>query len=209
MVVSINWRILSTEEANKRLQVGRAVGEIDTNVTFLLDASASWGANFLTSALAPFEDIGVYLVGTNKRVRVSAREDLELFLPVGFLFNFVGSTYLGRHNVEIRATNKIDGGLFAVSGQTMGIRTAFLKAEQVLHGILNERVTKKGHKVKIQYTEDARVEIAAQFTFPSFLQKSLRWTRSTFRSIAPLCSWNAKYDTASPGRSTRFISTEW
>ncbi|RYP11932.1 hypothetical protein DL767_010555 [Monosporascus sp. MG133] len=118
--------VVSHRRGNKYRQIGLAVGEIDTNITFLVDASVFWGPNFLTSALAPFEDMGLYLVGTNKRVRVSARDDLQLCLPVGFF----GSTYLGRHNFEIRATNTIDGGLFAVSGRAMGTRTAFLKTSK-------------------------------------------------------------------------------
>ena len=205
----INFSIMTAKEANKRAQIGVAARQIMTPITFLVDASVFWGPSFLTSALAAFEDASVYLVGTNKRVRVSTWDSLENFLPWGFMFNFFGSTYLGRHNFEIRATNTIDGGLFAVSGRTMGIRTAFLKDPKILYGFENERVSSvlgkfipacnepllpdddnyltrqvinAGHKIKIQYTEDARVEIAPQFTYPRFLSQCMRWARSTYRS---------------------------
>ena len=217
----INWHIMSTTEANKRVQIGLAVRRISTDITFLVDASVSWGPNFLRSALAAFEDKSVFLVGTNKRVRVTTWDSLENFLPWGFIFNFFGSTYLGRHNFEIRSTNTIDGGLFAVSGRTMGVRSVFLQDPKVLYGFENERVSRflgnvfpacnkpllpdddnyltrqvvnAGHKIKIQYTEDARIGIAPQFTYPRYLSQCMRWARSTYRSnCATLITERAVY----------------
>lgn len=205
----INFRFLYTTEANKRAQLGVAIRQIGTPITFFVDASVFWGPNLLHSALAAFEDDEVYLVGTNKRVRVATRDNSQSIIPWGFMFNFFGSTYLARHNFEIRATNTIDGGLFAVSGRTMGIRTAFIRDPRILHGFENEKVSRvlgqffsvfnepllpdddnyitrevinAGHKIKIQYTKDARVEIADQFTYPRFLDQCKRWARTTFRS---------------------------
>ena len=219
----INWRFLHTTEANKRAQLGAAIRQIGTPITFFADASVFWGPNLLRSALAAFEDDKVYLVGTNKRVRISTRDNPQNLIPWGFMFNFFGSTYLARHNFEIRATNTIDGGLFAVSGRTMGIRTAFIKDPKVLQGFENERVSSvlgklfkvfnepllpdddnyitrqvvnAGHKIKIQYTTDARVEIADQFTYPRFLDQCKRWARTTFRSnCASLFTERAVYRT--------------
>ncbi|EMR63461.1 putative capsule polysaccharide synthase protein [Eutypa lata UCREL1] len=207
---NITFRITHTAQANKRQQIALAAGLITTPITFLVDASVFWNPNFLTSALAAFEDATVYLVGTNKRVQLTTRDNLDRLLPLGFIFNFFGSTYLSRHNFEIRASNTMDGGLFAVSGRTLGIRTKFLQDQEIMKGFTNERVSNyfgsyipalnqpllpdddnyltrqvfnKGHKVKIQYTEDARVEIAGgQFTYPRYLDQCLRWARSTFRS---------------------------
>ncbi|KAK7744300.1 hypothetical protein SLS62_010258 [Diatrype stigma] len=210
----VNIRITQVQEANKRVQIAHAAADIETPITFLVDASVFWGPSFLTSALAAFEDATVYLVGTNKRVQVSTRDNLSRLVPFGFIFNFFGSTYLGRHNFEIRATNTVDGGLFAVSGRTMGIRSDFLRDAAVMKGFREEKVSsflgrfvpkvfnkpllpdddnyltrqvvKAGKKVKIQYTEDARVEIAAQFTYPRYFSQCFRWARSTFRSNCAL-----------------------
>ncbi len=203
---NIVWDVLHVDQANKRRQIATAAHRVNTPLICLVDDGVVWGPNFLQALANAFEDPQVTLVGTNKRVRTTTRNNPTRFLPLESIFNFFGSTYLARHNFEIRATNTIDGGVFVVSGRTMGIRTEFFKSEAVMNGYLNERafgqlllpdddnyltrqVVKAGLDIKIEYTPSAEVEIVAQFQYPRFFSQCLRWARSTFRSnVTSLCT---------------------
>ena len=194
---NINFMVTSTQEANKRRQVGHAIPHVTTSLTILVDDHVFWpSTNFLPTICAPFEDEKVGAVGTNKRVR---RTDLGF--NIRSFWNMIGALYLERHNFEIRATNAIDGGVFVISGRTAAHRTTILQDPEFLHGFQNEYfffgkygplnadddnfITRwevsKGYKIKIQYCKDALIETPLG-TYPKFLSQCLRWVRTTWRS---------------------------
>ncbi len=189
-----------TQLASKRVQVARAVPYIDTAITILLDDHVFWGPRFVETLLHAFEDPGVGLVGTNKRVR--RQDGLSLW---GRIWNMLGATYLARHNFEIRATNTVDGGVFVISGRTCAIRTEILQNPDFLPGYTNEWfffglfgplnpdddnyctrfAVRNGWKIKIQYTEDTVMETVLGVEPPlhtKFLGQCRRWARTTWRS---------------------------
>jgi len=201
---NIQFVVDRTQIASKRSQVARAVEHIETAITVLLDDHVFWGSRFLETVLHAFEDPGVGLVGTNKRVR--RRDGLGLWARV---WNMLGATYLCRHNFDIRGTNAIDGGVFVVSGRTCAIRTEILQNPDFLPGYTNERfffglfgplnpdddnyctrfVVRNGWKIKIEYTEDSVMETVLGVEEPlhtKFLGQCRRWARTTWRSN--LCS---------------------
>ncbi|KAI9373595.1 glycosyltransferase like family 2-domain-containing protein [Aspergillus egyptiacus] len=183
--------------ANKRHQVAHGLHHVHTKITILLDDHVFWPSpRFLQTLIAPFEDPQVGIVGTNKRVR---RTDTGL--NAKSFWNMLGALYLERHNFEIRATNALDGGVFVVSGRTSAHRSSILTDPNFLHAFTNERfffgkfgplnadddnfITRwnvtNGHKIKIQYSPDARIETTLG-TYPKFLSQCLRWVRTTWRS---------------------------
>ncbi|KAI0017128.1 nucleotide-diphospho-sugar transferase [Xylariomycetidae sp. FL0641] len=170
--------------ANKRHQVAAGMRLVKTAFAVLVDDHVFWPSlNFLPTILAPFENDRVGVVGTNKRVR---RQPTGL--NIHSFFNFLGCTYLDRHNFEIRATNAIDGGVFVVSGRTSIWRTRILADEKLLAGFLNERfffgrygplnadddnfltrwVVRDGWDIKIQFSDDAMIETTLG-EYPRFL----------------------------------------
>ncbi|KAF7196977.1 Type 2 glycosyltransferase [Pseudocercospora fuligena] len=182
--------------ANKRHQVATAIPKAIGEITILLDDHVIWPANFLKTAIAPFEDGRVGAVGTNKRVR---RTDTGF--NIRSYWNMLGAIYLERHNFEIRATNTIDGGVFVISGRTSLHRTQILQEQEFLDGFTDERFffglcgplnpdddnyitryeVKKCWDIKIQYCEDACIETTLG-TYPKFVSQCLRWVRTTWRS---------------------------
>jgi cellulose synthase/poly-beta-1,6-N-acetylglucosamine synthase-like glycosyltransferase len=189
-----------TDHANKRQQVGRAIGMVETKITVFLDDHVFWGPELLPTILQPFEDPTVGIVAMNKRVR------REAGLPVWRrCWNMLGALYLERHNFEIRATNAIDGGVFVVSGRTSAIRTEILQHPDFLPDFLDEKfllgkcgplaadddnfitrfVVKRGWNIKVQYCADACVETTVGVDSPvveKFLGQCTRWARTTWRS---------------------------
>ncbi|KAB5542763.1 hypothetical protein GE09DRAFT_1243996 [Coniochaeta sp. 2T2.1] len=169
---TIDFVVGSTDIANKRQQVGHAIGMVKTKITVFLDDHVFWGPKLLESILQPFQDQFVGMVATNKRVR---RQGGQLWRRC---WNMLGALYLERHNFEIRATNAIDGGVFVVSGRTCAIRTQILQQQDFLSSSLNERflfgkcgplaadddnfitryVVKSGWDIKVQYSQEACIE---------------------------------------------------
>ncbi|KAK3497202.1 nucleotide-diphospho-sugar transferase [Neurospora hispaniola] len=197
----VNFLVTRTEIANKRKQVAHVIRYINTPITVLVDDHVFWNSpDLLKSLLAPFEDNQVGIVGTNKRVR--RLEGLSVWRR---FWNMLGCLYLDRHNFEIRATNAIDGGVFVVSGRTVGIRTCILEDKQFQAGYLHEMfffgllgplnpdddnyiaryMVTNGWKLRIQYTKDAEIETTVGVGEPvhtKFLGQCRRWARSTWRS---------------------------
>lgn len=115
------------------------------------------------------------------------------------LWNVLGACYLTRHNFEIRSTNAADGGVFVVSGRAMAIRTSVIQDPKFVRRFTNEYfffgffgpiaadddnfitrwVLNKGLKIKIQYTDDTKIETTLG-VFPKFPQQCLLWARTTF-----------------------------
>ena len=187
--------VISGHKANKRSQVGAALPLVETKTVVLVDDHVFWPSpNFLPTVLAPFEDPGVGVVGTNKRVR----RDRTGSIMTSFQ-NFLGCIYLERHNFEIRSTNAIDGGVFVVSGRTSIWRTTILQDPAFLEKFTNEYfffgmfgplnadndncltrwAVSHGWKIKIQYSDDSMIETTIG---TSFLSRCLRWARTTWRS---------------------------
>lgn len=167
-----------------------------TKITILCDDHVFWPRDFIPHILAPFEDKMVGAVGTCKRVR---RLDQGFSFPD--FWNFIGALYLERHNFEIAATNHVDGGVFVLSGRTSAHQTAILQDPDFIHGFLNDYtffglvgplhsdddnfitrwMVNHGWKIRIQYSEGARIETTLG-EYPKFLLQCLRWSRTTWRS---------------------------
>jgi cellulose synthase/poly-beta-1,6-N-acetylglucosamine synthase-like glycosyltransferase len=193
----IQFKVSHSTQANKRRQVAVAVRAVKTTITVLCDDHVVWpSANLLRAAVAPFEDIFVGGVGTNKRV--------VRFTNTGLWqgwFNVLGALYLERHNFEHTASNAIDGGVAVISGRTALYRTHILQGPKFLDGYLNEmfffgifgplaadddnyltrQLVKQGWKIKFQNHPDAMI-VCEVGTYPKFLSQCLRWARTTFRS---------------------------
>ncbi|OIW27122.1 hypothetical protein CONLIGDRAFT_708003 [Coniochaeta ligniaria NRRL 30616] len=189
----------STDAANKRQQVGRAINMIETKFTVFMDDHVFWGPKLLDTILCPFQDPAVGIVATNKRVR---RLGGSLWRRC---WNMLGALYLERHNFELRATNAIDGGVFVVSGRTSAIRTEIIQHPDFLPSYLNEMfllgqcgplstdddnfitrfVVRRGWKIKVQYSDEACIETTVGVDNPvvkKFLGQCTRWARTTWRS---------------------------
>lgn len=128
-------RVDQIPKANKRKQIVYALRSVQTPITFLVDSTAIWPSGFLPQALAPFEDSGIGLVGTVKRV-----ERLESGTLWERCWNREGAFYLQRHNYEIESSEPLDGGVFIISGRTCGIRSPILGNDDFLHGYLHEHI---------------------------------------------------------------------
>ncbi|CCC06055.1 hypothetical protein SMACR_00273 [Sordaria macrospora] len=197
----IHFLVTRTDIANKREQVAHVIRYISTPITVLVDDHVFWNSyDLLKSMLAPFEDSQVGIVGTNKRVR--RHEGLSVWRR---FWNMLGCLYLDRHNFEVRATNAIDGGVFVISGRTVGIRTCILEDKAFQAGYLREMfffgllgplhpdddnyitryMVKNGWRIKIQYTKEAEIETTVGVGEPvhtKFLGQCRRWVRTTWRS---------------------------
>lgn len=189
--------VIRASEANKRVQLATAIRKVKTPITVWVDDHVFWPSeHFLPSAMGPFEDDKVGICGTNKRVR---RVDQGSFFKN--FWNFIGCLYLERHNFEITATNRIDGGAFVVSGRTSLHRTSVIQDPKFLQAFQNEycffgrvgpinpdddnMVTRwnvtNGYKVAFQNCEDATIETTLG-GYPKFLIQCFRWVRTTWRS---------------------------
>jgi cellulose synthase/poly-beta-1,6-N-acetylglucosamine synthase-like glycosyltransferase len=193
----VNIEVHNTAAPNKRRQIDYVTPLIQTRLTCMVDATVIWGPRFLLSALAPFEDPNICLVGTNKRVQ--RVRNAGLFAS---FWNFIGCLYLERHNFECRAQNAISGEVFVISGRTNVIRTAIIQDPNFRIGYTDEYcffnkfgplaadddnfivrwILKQGGGIKFQYDDDARIGIAPIGEFPRFLSQCRRWARTTWRS---------------------------
>lgn len=189
--------LIKAAEANKRVQLATAIKKVNTAITVWVDDHVFWPSeDFLSSAMAPFEDEKVGIAGTNKRVR---RVDQGTVFKN--FWNFLGCLYLERHNFEITATNYVDGGAFVVSGRTSLHCTSIIQEPRFLRAFQNEYclfglvgpinpdddnfVTRwnvtNGFKVAFQNSEDATIETTLG-EYPKFLMQCFRWVRTTWRS---------------------------
>ncbi|KAF2726584.1 hypothetical protein EJ04DRAFT_453054 [Polyplosphaeria fusca] len=198
---NLHIEVSSCPIASKRIQLAHVIPKIpaSTKVIALVDDHVTWPSTaFLRTALAPFEEPNVGLVGTNKRV-VRLDHGSGLSGLWGGFWNFLGAVYLERHNFEIRATSSIDGGVFVISGRTSLHRASILRDPAFLHSFQNEKVlgfgpiaadddnhitrwnVRHGWDIRIQYCEDAMIETTVG-EYPRYLSQCLRWVRTTWRS---------------------------
>lgn len=201
-ISDVKVRVMCSGVASKRWQMAHVIPSITTKLTVFVDDHVFLPKNFLGAVVPVFEDPKVALCGTNKSVRRLPSTSSNL---VGKywdgVWNVLGACYLTRHNFEIRATNAADGGVFVVSGRAMAIRTSVIQDPEFVRRFTNEYfffglfgpiaadddnfitrwILNKDLKIKIQYTEDAKIETTLG-VFPKFPQQCLRWARTTFRS---------------------------
>jgi cellulose synthase/poly-beta-1,6-N-acetylglucosamine synthase-like glycosyltransferase len=118
---------------HKRVQIMHGVQRVQTKITVLADDHVFWPQTFLQSALAPFEEGGVGIVGTVKRVRrIKGQFGFSNFI------NYIACLYLERHNFECTASSNIDGCVFVISGRTVLLRTTVIKDPDFAQEYLNE-----------------------------------------------------------------------
>ncbi|KAF2808164.1 uncharacterized protein BDZ99DRAFT_390476 [Mytilinidion resinicola] len=183
-------RMLSVAQANKRRQMSRAIPEVQTRITLLLDDDVWLPEKFTKWILAPFEDERVGGAGTNQRLR---RKD-----PWN-IWEFLGASYLVRRNFDCTACNYMDGGLPCLSGRAVAYRSEILQDPHFTHGF-NHETWRRGHflnadddnfitrwlfthdwKIKFQNHRECEVETTLE-NDSKYLKQCLRWVRSNWRS---------------------------
>ncbi|ORY14153.1 polysaccharide synthase Cps1p [Clohesyomyces aquaticus] len=182
--------VLSVSQANKRRQLSRAIPEVRTRITLLLDDDVWLPEKFCKWALAPFEDPQVGGVGTNQVLRRKDRSNI---------WEFLGAIYLQRRNFDCTACNYMDGGLPCLSGRAVAYRSEILQDPNFTHGFTHERwggdrflntdddnfITRwlfsRGWKIQFQHHRECEVETTLE-TDSKYLKQCLRWVRSNWRS---------------------------
>ena len=183
-------QVLSIRQANKRRQLSRAIPEVETKITLLLDDDVWLPAKFTKWILAPFEDPRVGGVGTNQTLRRKDRSNI---------WEFLGSIYLVRRTFDCTACNWIDGGLPCLSGRAVAYRSEILQDPKFTYGFTHETwgsdhflnadddnfITRwlflRGWKIQIQNHRECEVETTLE-NDSKYLRQCLRWVRSNWRS---------------------------
>ncbi|KAF2638225.1 polysaccharide synthase Cps1p [Massarina eburnea CBS 473.64] len=183
-------QVLSVSQANKRRQLSRAIPEVQTKITLLLDDDVWLPEKFSKWILAPFEDPRVGGVGTNQQLRRLDRSNI---------WEFLGAIYLVRRNFDCTACNWIDGGLPCLSGRAVAYRSEILQDPNFTYGFTHETwgsdhflnadddnfITRwlfsHDWKIQIQNHRECEVETTLE-NDPKYLRQCLRWVRSNWRS---------------------------
>jgi cellulose synthase/poly-beta-1,6-N-acetylglucosamine synthase-like glycosyltransferase len=183
-------QVLSVSQANKRRQLCRAIPEVETKITLLLDDDVWLPEKFTKWILAPFEDSRVGGVGTNQQLRRANRSNI---------WEFLGAIYLVRRNFDCTACNWIDGGLPCLSGRAVAYRSEVLQDPNFTYGFTHETwgsdhflnadddnfITRWlfSHDWKIQIQNHRECEVETTLENDSkYLRQCLRWVRSNWRS---------------------------
>jgi cellulose synthase/poly-beta-1,6-N-acetylglucosamine synthase-like glycosyltransferase len=183
-------QVLSVSQANKRRQLCRAIPEVETKITLLLDDDVWLPEKFTKWILAPFEDPRVGGVGTNQQIRRFNRSSI---------WEFLGAIYLVRRNFDCTACNWIDGGLPCLSGRAVAYRSEILQDPNFTYGFTHETwgsdhflnadddnfITRWlfSHNWKIQMQNHRECEVETTLEDDSkYLRQCLRWVRSNWRS---------------------------
>lgn len=192
--------IIDSGIGDKRRQMVHGVNATRTKITVFCDDHVFWPPGYLESILTPFEDPDMGGVGTYKQVLRVRHWDLLCNLS-----NFFGCIYLDRHNAEILATNRLDGGIFIISSRTAAYRTDILQAPAFQDGFQNEYIRfpilgsrgplnaddnnfmmrwliSHGKKIWIQNGPEAIMHTTIDNPWSKFYQQLLRWARTTWRS---------------------------
>ncbi|KAF2649361.1 glycosyltransferase family 2 protein [Lophiostoma macrostomum CBS 122681] len=183
-------QVLSIRQANKRRQLSRAIPEVQTKITLLLDDDVWLPEKFTKWILAPFEDPRVGGVGTNQTLRRNDRSNI---------WEFLGAIYLVRRNFDCTACNWIDGGLPCLSGRAVAYRSEILQDPNFTYGFTHETwgsdhflnadddnfITRwlftHNWKIQIQNHRECEVETTLE-NDAKYLRQCLRWVRSNWRS---------------------------
>ena len=183
-------QVLSVSQANKRRQLCRAIPEVETKITLLLDDDVWLPEKFTKWILAPFEDPRVGGVGTNQQIRRFNRSNI---------WEFLGAIYLVRRNFDCTACNWIDGGLPCLSGRAVAYRSEILQDPNFTYGFTHETwgsdhflnadddnfITRWlfSHNWKIQMQNHRECEVETTLEDDAkYLRQCLRWVRSNWRS---------------------------
>ena len=192
--------VIAIETPSKRAQVAAAAKQVDTPITVLADDHVFWPPTFLASAVSPFEDTCVGLLGTVKRVRRASSGPFS----AADMLNFIACLYLERHNFECTASSFIDGGVFVISGRTALLRSSIFQSPSFQHAFLSEYCMGKGplnvdddnfiyrwmvshgHKIVFHNAPEAVMEttlgMAEAGGWSKFRGQLNRWARTTWRS---------------------------
>lgn len=183
-------QVLSVSQANKRRQLCRAIPEVETKITLLLDDDVWLPEKFTKWILAPFEDPRIGGVGTNQQLRRFNRSSI---------WEFLGAIYLVRRTFDCTACNWIDGGLPCLSGRAVAYRSEILQDPNFTYGFTHETwgsdhflnadddnfITRWlfSHDWKIQLQNHRECEVETTLENDSkYLRQCLRWVRSNWRS---------------------------
>ena len=194
-------QVLSVSQANKRRQLCRAIPEVETKITLLLDDDVWLPEKFSKWLLAPFEDPRMGGVGTNQQLRRVNRNNI---------WEFLGAMYLVRRNFDCTACNWIDGGLPCLSGRAVAYRSEILQDPKFTYGFTHETwgsdhflnadddnfITRwlfnNDWKIQIQNHRECEVETTLE-SDSKYLRQCLRWVRSNWRSnltsLADISMW--------------------
>ncbi|ORY19078.1 hypothetical protein BCR34DRAFT_452916, partial [Clohesyomyces aquaticus] len=132
--------VLSIPLLNKRRQVSRAIPEVRTSITILVDNDVVWPHTFLRYVLAPFEFPNVSAVRTQQRVWLCvcfSSGSLWKFLQE-YVWEYLRACYIKQRNFEIIATLHINRGISCLLGRTAVIRTEILKDNEFITSYCNE-----------------------------------------------------------------------
>jgi cellulose synthase/poly-beta-1,6-N-acetylglucosamine synthase-like glycosyltransferase len=196
-------KVIAVSSPNKRKQAVAGWAFAKTSIIVTCDDHIDLPPTFLVSALAPFEDPKVGVVGTVKRVN---RERKALFSSADIL-NYLAVNYLERHNFECTASSNIDGGAFVISGRTALYQAHILQSPEFQKGFLNETwffgrvgpmnvdddnfitrfMLQKGYKTVFHNSPDAlmRTPLGVE-GWVKFSAQLDRWVRTTWRSNSTL-----------------------
>jgi cellulose synthase/poly-beta-1,6-N-acetylglucosamine synthase-like glycosyltransferase len=182
--------VISVSQANKRRQLSRAIPEVQTKITLLLDDDVWLPEKFAKWILAPFEDSCVGGVGTNQQLRRRDRSNI---------WEFLGAMYLVRRNFDCTACNWIDGGLPCLSGRAVAYRSEILQDPNFTYAFTHETwssdyplnadddnfITRwlfcHNWKIQLQNHPECEVQTTLENNF-KYLRQCLRWVRSNWRS---------------------------
>lgn len=125
--------VAAFHDVNWRDVLIRLSGGVDTPITAYVDEGVRWPSTFLRSALAPFDQDNVGLVGTVRRGIRNHDTD-----PSTSFYNYLACINLERQNLEFTSTYNLDGGVALISDSTSLIRTSILHDQQFDRGFRNE-----------------------------------------------------------------------
>lgn len=184
----IGIQVLGVEKLNKRVQMIKALKEVETDVVIFADDDVFWPTNYLKYLLAVFEDPKVGAGGTRQRTRRSESPNF---------WNFLGIAYLERRVWNNMLTNAVDGSISTLSGRTAAYRTKILKDPDFYSYFLNDSwfgrplntdddkcltryVYAHGHKIVIQ-SDPASILHTTLEEGPKYIDQCLRWARAHWR----------------------------
>ncbi|KAK5108377.1 hypothetical protein LTR62_008407 [Meristemomyces frigidus] len=182
--------VLGVEKLNKRLQMIKALKQVNTDIVVFADDDVFWPEQYLHYLLAIFEDPSVGAGGTRQRVRRNS----GLFIN---FWNFLGISYLERRVWNNITTNAIDGSISTLSGRTSAYRTRILKSEEFFRYFTNDSwrgrplntdddkcltryVYSHGWAIVIQADSRSVIETTLEDN-PKFISQCLRWARAHWR----------------------------
>ena len=129
--ISTEVKVLGVPLAGKRRQIAHGIRQAKGSILALADDDAFWPSTLLPYLLACFEVAEVGGVGTRQWAHLSPDAELSLW-------QYLASHRLKRRNINISASNYIDGGVMCLSGRTVGYRAEILKDEAFLSSFTND-----------------------------------------------------------------------